>query len=201
MVRINLAAAVALAALAATPSARAAAVAYDFSTVPGASTSTATSLGGAAVTPFTLNGAAFSSPSDPGAYTVGAGNDLSATLPSAVLSSGGNVAALDIVFSAPQTAISFGFALDNLLVAGDTLTLTPNVGGPTTVASALAGSDLFASGSLSYSGAAFTSVAITSADPLEIGKLMTNSTAVPEPASLAMLAAGLLSLVSLRRRA
>ena len=56
MVRLSLAAALVLAAL---PAARAATVAYDFSTVPGASAPTATSLGGVAVTPFTLDGVFF----------------------------------------------------------------------------------------------------------------------------------------------
>ena len=200
MIRPGLAAA-ALAALVATSAARAATLTYDFSTAPGATAATGTSLGGQAVTPFTLNGATFSSPSDPRSYTVGL-TGLSTPLSTVpVLSSAGSVSALDIAFSAPQTAISFAFDLDTLFAAGDTITLTPNVGAPTTVASTLVSGDFVPSGTLSYSGAGFTSVAITSADPLEIGNLTTTGTAVPEPASFALLAVGLLSLASLRRRA
>ena len=174
--------------IAAAAAAPAGATAYDFSTVAAGT-----------VTPLTLDGATFSSPSDPGAFTVGAsGSGLSTPLSTVpVLSSGGFVSTLDIAFAAPQTAISFAFDLD-AFAAGDTLTLTPNVGLPTTVASAAVDGDLFPSGALSYTGAAFTSVAISSVDGFEIGSL---STSVPEPASMALLATGLLSLASLRRRA
>ncbi len=162
---------------------------YDFSTVTGSST------------PLTLDGATFTSPSDPGAYTVGPNGGLFSTLPATVLSSAGSAAELDIAFAAPVSQISFSFAIGDFfaLDGDDTLTLTPNVGNAITVHASLPGGDFYPQGTLSFSGAAFTSLSITSGEPLAIGNLQTVA-AVPELPTWALFGLGLVGVAALRRR-
>ena len=192
MVRRNLATvAVALTIGTAVTPAFAAVTSYDFSTVSGSST------------PLTLDGATFSSPSDPGAYTVGPNGGLFSTLGSTVLSSAGVASALDISFAAPVTAIAFNFGLDDLGGVGDTLSFTPGGGAALIASAATPLGDLFPQGSVSYSGASFDTAVITSSVPLVIADLTTTAatTSVPEPATFGLLATGLLGLTWLRRRA
>jgi hypothetical protein len=165
-------------------SAPASADVIDFSTVASGST-----------TPLTVNGATFTSPSDPGAYTVGPNGFLFSTLPSTVLSAAGSPADLVVTLSAPTQEVQFSYALGQFLAAGDTLTLTTNTGGTMTFTPSLVGSDLFPQGYANYVGASFTSFTLTSVDAITIGNV-----GVPEPASLALLAAGLGGLGITRRR-
>lgn len=168
---------------------------YDFSTVTGSTT------------PLGLNGATFTSPSDPGAYSVGPNGGLYETLPATVLSSAGTVAALDITFAAPISGISFDFALGDFLAfnGDDSLTLTVDGKAPVVFNAVLGGSALFPAGSVAYSGPSFSHVTLNSAEPLAIGNLATVGAvaAVPEPSSALLLAGGLAGVggfARLRRR-
>jgi hypothetical protein len=139
--------------------AQASTITYDFSSVSGAATPTA------------LQGATFSSPSDPGAFTFGPNGGLYSTLGSTVLSSAGAVATLDISFSQAQTGITFDAANGDFFAGNgsDALTLTTNTGFTQTIALAIpSGSgDFYPQGYFNLAGAApFTSVAISAADGL-----------------------------------
>ncbi|HUN38889.1 MAG TPA: PEP-CTERM sorting domain-containing protein [Acetobacteraceae bacterium] len=163
-------------------------ISYNFASVSGEST------------PATLQGATFSSPSDPGAFTFGPNGGLFSALGPYVLSSNGAVATLDISFASPISLLSFDFALGDLFGSGggDTLTVTANDGSSVVRTAALVGSDFFPEGSLTLSGTgAFTSVIVTSAYPIVIADMAT----VPEPATMTVLGTGLLALAMLRRRA
>jgi hypothetical protein len=179
-----------------------AAIIYDFDSVSGDST------------PTTLQGATFSSPSDPGAFTFGPNSGLYGTLGSTVLTSDGAVT-LGISFAQQQTGISFNFANGDILQldGGDSLTLTTNTGYSTTVtAMSIPATGCGAVGTLScdypegvltLAGLTpFSSVSISAADALggqsfAIGNLET--TPVPLPGALLLLASGLAGLRTLRR--
>jgi hypothetical protein len=104
---------------------------------------------------------------------------------------------LTLTFSQAITGLSFNFGIVDLLALNgdDTLTVTD---GSTTAQynAALQNGDLFPTGSAAFSDlSGFTSVTIAAPEEFIIGL-----TDVPEPASVAMLAAGLLGVTVLRRR-
>jgi hypothetical protein len=81
---------------------------YDFSSVPQGTTAT----------PTTINGATFSSSSDPGAFTFGPNGGLFSSLGPNVLSSAGVPATLNIAFSTAQTGLSFDAAMGDFQLTG-----------------------------------------------------------------------------------
>jgi len=172
-------------------------VSYDFSTVQGE------------VTPTTINGATFSSPSDPGAFTFGPNAGLYTNLGSYVLSEAGfGGATLNIAFATQQTGIGFDFSLGDFFASGsfgpDTLTVTTNTGSILTATASPVGSDFYPEGTFSLTGATpFTSIAISSAAayPLTIADMTTAP--VPEADTYALMGLGLgvVSLLARRRKA
>jgi len=169
----------------------AATTSYDFSSVSGSST------------PESIGIATFSSPSDPGAYTFGSNGGLFSTLGSYVLGANGTTATeLDISFASPQTAVSFGFGLVDLLAlnGNDNLDVALNHGPPHLFGTTIPGSDLFPQGTVTLTSIAyFTSVEITSANPANT-IVIADLFLTPEPASMAVLGAGLAGLLAARRR-
>lgn len=144
---------------------------YDLTPVDGSTTAS----------PLTLTGtdgsttATFSSPSAPGAYTVGANNGLYTN-----------------------------FALTDLLALGgnDTISVTTNTGSVLTATASVVGSDLFPEGTITFSSAsAFTSLVIAppTAYTLTVADLTTSSSPTPEPESLALMGAGLLAVFAATR--
>jgi hypothetical protein len=171
---------------------------YDFSSVPQSTT----------VTPTTINGATFSSPTDPGAFTFGPNGGLFSTLGPNVLSSAGVPATLNIGFSTAQTGISFDFATGDFFASNgsDSLTLTTNTGFRETVSAAIPSSsgDLYPQGLFNLAGAAaFTSVSISAADAAGAESLVIAdmaSTPVPLPAAAWLLVSGLGGAAGFARR-
>jgi hypothetical protein len=105
---------------------------------------------------------------------------------------------LTLTFSQAITGLSFNFGVADLLALNGDDTLTVSDGSTTTqFNAALQNGDLYPTGSAAFSDlAGFTTVSITAPEEFIIGL-----TDVPEPASVAMLAVGLLGLVALRRKA
>jgi hypothetical protein len=164
---------------------------YNFDTASGA------------VTPTTLQGATFSSPSDPGAFAFAANPGLYNTITAAtVLTTAGYAATLDISFAQAQTGVSFEFAGgDGFGENGnDLLTVTANTGQTWTVSPTV--SYLYPEGLFNVASApAFTSLAISETygsgasltqDSLTLADL--SSTPVPLPPSALLLAGGLVGL-------
>lgn len=103
---------------------------------------------------------------------------------------------LSISFAAPISTLAIGFGVED--IGGfDTLTVTTDTGYVATLSAAPVGAlgEPEAIGTFS-APAPFTSVTITSANPFAIASLSD----VPEPASIAVVGAGLLGLFGARRR-
>ncbi len=196
--------ALALALSATTPALFGQTTSYDFGSLYVAPSDTTTPT----TTPFTLDGATFTSPSDPGAFTVGI-NGFSSLVPddTYILSDAGTPATLTIDFTTPQSAVSFFYQSGDFLEfnTDDTLTVTTNTGETVNDTSAqLVGTDFFPSGEFNHTfSAPFSSLTISDSDSSgaeDIAELGELTTSVPEPSTWAMvfLAGGV--LLYLRRR-
>jgi hypothetical protein len=154
-------------------------------------------------TTFTDSGITFSSPGNPGAFSVGATGTLFSTLAGNALEESASMvgSTLDITFSAPVNAVTLDFALIDFVGISDTLSFTTDTGATGTATAVFpAGNYLFPEGVLTYSGQAFSSIDLT-ADPTQNYQFaVDNIVATPEPASLGVLAMGLAGLAAVRRR-
>lgn len=182
---------------------RAAVVAFDFEgQALGAQTPLVIATGGLTAT--------FSGPStvDPGAFEVSYNSSSGPfptpyrTLDVAFLTVGSAFGAsgspLTISFSAPLSAVQLEFALDDPAGAAS-LSLATGAGGTASARGAFASGFRYPEGVLSFSGAPFTSLTLSSAAlGFQIDNLV--ATTVPEPLSLALLGAGLTGLALVRRR-
>jgi len=124
------------------------------------------SLASGTQTQFTDNGMIFSSPTDPGTFYVGSTGGLYNSLTgNALFSSSFTGATLDITFSQPETSVTLDFGIDDILagVWDDTLSYATNTGATGTATSTLPPGAFYPEGVLTYTGAPFTSIAITSA--------------------------------------
>jgi hypothetical protein len=109
---------------------------------------------------------------------------------------------LTITFSAPLTGISLRFGLNSpfapgslMLQALNGVTMVGSVSAPGTVPSGF----LFPEGSISFAGAAFNSVVLSSTAPdFAIDNI--NASVVPEPATVWLVGSGALLVAARRRR-
>jgi hypothetical protein len=148
--------------------------------------------------------ATFSSPADPGGFAVSlsffqslTGNVLLNPGPAAT-----NQIPLTISFSQPVTSISLLFAVNTSNAGLDGLSLLTNAGGSVSAFGSVPGGFFFPEGSLSFSGAAFTSVVLSSAglDFAIDNVVVSDAAATPLPAALPLFATGLAGLGWFARR-
>ena len=156
--------------------------------------------------------ASFSSPSgsDPGAFAVSYNSSSGPfgspyrTLTGAFLTvgpaSGATGSALRIAFNTAVTSITLLFALDDP-ASTTVFSLSTSAGGAAAGSGTLAAGFRYPEGTLLFSGIPFTSVTLSSnALDFQVDDITVTTATVPEPASLAVLAAGLAIAAVTRRR-
>jgi hypothetical protein len=167
-------------------------------------------------TPFTLVSAGvsatFAGPSDvdPGAFGISSNFQSPTGFQYRLMSGdfltigsafGASGSALTITFSAPITAFTLDFALDDPANAS-TLTFLTNAMGTGIGNGSLTSGFRYPEGVLSYDGPAFTSITFQSnAIDFQIDNLQATVAAVPEPETVMMFAVGLVAMALRRRRA
>jgi hypothetical protein len=166
-------------------------------------------------TPFTLVSAGvsatFAGPSDvdPGAFGISSNFQSPTGFQYRLMSGdfltigsafGASGSTLTITFSAPITAFTLDFALDDPANAS-TLTFLTNAMGTGTGNGSLTSGFRYPEGVLSYDGPAFTSITFQSnAIDFQIDNLQATVAAVPEPETVMMFAVGLVAMALRRRR-